>query len=155
MSVAINFVKPTPAAIQTIADTMRDADRVEVWESHRLTPHQALEYGLKLSDYAVVVEADGVPVAAFGLTKECVLTGAGVPWMLTSSKSLNYKREFLLQSPAVVAEMLNICPRLSNYVHADNRVSIRWLKWLGFTIDEPMPVGVNKALFHRFHFERV
>lgn len=154
-SVAIKFVKPTLAAIEIIAADMRDADAAEVWASHRCTPIESLMRGWDLSEFSVVVECDGVPCTMLGLVITCPMTGAGTPWLLSSNHALKYKREFLVQSPPVIAQMLDICPRLSNHVHAKNRVSIRWLKWLGFTIDDPMPAGANKELFHRFHLEKV
>lgn len=151
---AIEFVKPTDAAIRLIAADMRDADAAEVWASHRHTPMDALIKGWSMSDYSVVVECDGVPCAMFGLVVENLMTGAGVPWLLSSHHALQYKRAFLVQSPPVIAQMLDICPRLSNYVHAKNRVSMRWLKWLGFTIDANA-ISVNQEPFHRFHLEKV
>jgi hypothetical protein len=153
--VGISLVKPTEESVRVIAADMRDADAAEVWASHRHTPVDALLSGWRMSDFSVVVECAGVPSAMLGLVVNCRLTGAGTPWLLASNHALKYKREFLLQSPPIIEEMLNICPRLSNHVHADNRVSIRWLKWLGFTIDEPMRTGADDELFHRFHLERV
>jgi len=151
----IEFVKPTEAAIRLIAADMRDADAAEVWASHCQTPIDALMKGWELSDLSVVVECDGVPCTMLGLVIDNVLTGSGTPWLLSSNHALKYKREFLIQSPPVIEQMLDVCPRLSNYVHAKNRVSIRWLKWLGFTIDEAVPVGISKEPFHRFHLERM
>jgi hypothetical protein len=151
----VEFVKPTEAAIQLIAADMRNADVAEVWASHHHTPLDALMKGWVLSDLSVIVECDGVPCTMLGLVVENLMTGAGTPWLLSSNHALKYKREFLLQSPPVIEQMLDVCPRLSNYVHVDNRVSIRWLKWLGFTIETPGPIGINKELFHRFHLERI
>lgn len=155
MPVAIKFVKPTLEAIQLIAGDMRAADVAEIWASHRSTPLESLMRGWEMSDFSVIVECDGVPCTMLGLVVGCLMTGAGTPWLLSSNHALQYKREFLIQSPPVIAQMLEICPRLSNYVHAENRVSIRWLKWLGFTVDPPLPVGVGKELFHKFHLDRV
>lgn len=151
----INIIPANDAAARAIAADMRDADAVEVMASHGHTPLGALLEGLRQSDYAAAVTADGVPIAMFGLVVTCRLTGHGVPWLLSSNAALQHKREFLVQSKPAVQEMLNICPMLSNHVHADNRVSIRWLKWLGFTIDDPQPTGINGELFHRFHLEKV
>lgn len=151
----VKFIKPTEAAIQLIAADMRDADVAEIWASHRHTPIDALMRGWELSDLSVIVECDGVPCTMLGLVVDCVLTGSGTPWLLSSNHALKYKREFLIQSPPVIEQMLDTCPRLSNHVHTKNRVSIRWLKWLGFTIEEPLPVGIDKELFHRFHLEKV
>jgi RimJ/RimL family protein N-acetyltransferase len=41
-------------------------------------------------------------------------------------------------------------PRLENYVHAKNKLSIRWLKWCGFTLDMEVPELINDEEFYLF-----
>ena len=149
------FVKPTRELVEAIAADMRQADADEVWVSSHQTPIEALLEGWKASDFAVIVTVDGEPCVMMGLVIRDILTGAGVPWLLGTENALKHKRHFIAQVPAVIDEMLTACPRLFNYVHAENKVSIRWLKRIGFTIDDPMPYGLDEELFHRFHLERV
>lgn len=150
----IEFVKPTEELLFAIADNMRDADRIEVMASHGHSPVEALLMGWSLSAFSTVAVYDGIPVVAFGLVITSVLTGAGTPWMLASKDVKKCRSELLKKTPSVIDSMLVICPKLSNHVHADNRQSVRWLKWLGFTIDDPEPIGINGELFHRFHNTR-
>lgn len=150
----ITFKPVTPEAIQHVADNMRKADAVEVWASSHMTPLEALESSVKLSDYVTVAYAGDIPLVIFGLIKGTMLSRNGIPWLLGTEYALKYRREFLLKTPGVIKEMLDICPTLSNYVHDANRVSIRWLKWLGFTIDEPEAIGKNGEMFHRFHIRK-
>ena len=42
---------------------------------------------------------------------------------------------------------------LENYVDARNTLSIKWLKWLGFKVEDPIPYGVNGEPFHKFTME--
>lgn len=149
----ITFEKVTPAHIQYVADNMRQADAVEVWASSNATPLEALEKSLELSDYATTVCADGHPLVIMGLVKGGML-GTGVPWLLGTDDALKYKRHFLTESRQVVQEMLDICPHLYNHVHDKNYVSVRWLKWLGFMMDDPAPHGPNGELFHRFYMRK-
>lgn len=150
----VKIEQPTAASLKFIADNMRREDAVEVMASHGYTPHQALEVSVKNSSLMAVIVIDGIPVTALGLVKRCPLTGLGVPWLLSAEQALNHKRKFLELSPPVIEDMLDICPKLVNYVHAENRTSIRWLRWLGFKIDEPTPIGIRGEMFHRFHKER-
>lgn len=150
----IDFVKPNETLIKQIADTMRHADAIEVRSSHDHTPLEALMNGLDLSDYSVIVTVNGVPVVMYGVCLLSIVTGGGVPWMLSSQKMLQYKKQLLKYSPMVVDDMLKVCHTLSNHVHAKNKLSVRWLKWLGFIMEEPAPYGVKNELFHRFHLER-
>lgn len=154
MSAEVKFVRPTVELVAAIAADMRQADRDEVWASHNHTPVEALMAGWGISHTSVVVTVEGKPCVMMGLVIRDILSGAGVPWLLGTETALKHKREFIIQVPAVINEMLDICPKLVNYVHVENKVSVRWLKRIGFTLDEPLPYGYSNELFHRFHLER-
>ena len=150
----VKFGKPTPAALKFIADNMRKADADEVWASGRYTPTEAIELSVRGSKKLVVVYADDTPLTVLGVVPRGVLSDVGIPWLLSAEQALNYKREFLKLSPPVIDEMLDIYPKLVNHVHSKNKLSIRWLKWLGFTIEDPELIRTTGELFHRFHMER-
>lgn len=151
----VKFIKPTQALIEVIAADMRQADVDEVWASHHHTPVEALMKSWKASDRSVVVTVNDEPCVMIGLVIHDILSGTGSPWLLGTENALKYKRHFLTQVPDVIEEMLTICPRLVNYVHTENKVSIKWLKWIGFIVEEPLPYGCDDALFHKFTLERI
>jgi len=150
----IEFVKPTIEMIESIADDMRQADIDEVWASNHLTPLESLVMGWHMSDLSTVAMCHGEPLVMIGLVKRDILSGTGVVWMLGANRAMNYKKEFFRQTEQVISEMLTICPYLCNMVHSKNKNSIAWLKWLGFTIEEPVPHGPDDELFHKFYLER-
>jgi hypothetical protein len=41
-------------------------------------------------------------------------------------------------------------PLLENWALWSNRDTLRWLEWLGFTIDTPQPMGRSAQLFAHF-----
>jgi hypothetical protein len=45
--------------------------------------------------------------------------------------------------------MQSLFPRLENHVHADNVLSVRWLQWCGFSIDDT-PEAYNGENFYLF-----
>lgn len=149
----VRFDPPSPEAIKFIADNMRQGDVDEVKASTRHTPFQALKSSVEKSSFCVVVVIDDIPVTILGLVIHDYLSGVGVPWLLSATQALNHRRKFLELSPPVIDEMLRICPKLVNYVYAENKISIRWLKWLGFTVEKAIPSGLNGAMFHRFSKE--
>lgn len=151
----VKFVRPTTELIEGIAANMRQEDIDEIWASHHSTPIDALMNGWKISDRSMIVVVNNEPCVMIGLVIRDILSGAGIPWLLGTENALKYKRCFLTQVPAVINEMLDICPRLFNYVHIKNKVSIRWLKRIGFTFDEALPYGCDNELFHKFHLERI
>lgn len=148
------IIKPDNEFIESIASTMRCSDTREVMLSHGHNPYEALQYSCNISDYIAGVEIDGVPVSLFGLCMPNVLSKTGVPWLLSSNRVLKNKRQLLLVAPGVISDMFNVCDRLVNYVHCDNMVSIRWLKYLGFTMEEAKPYGVCGKPFHKFSMRK-
>lgn len=150
----IKFIEPTKEAIEIIAADMRQADIDEIWASHHYTPVEALMEGWKDSYLSAIVTIEDEPCVMLGLVIHDILSGSGVPWLLGTENVLKHKREFVRQVPAVIDMMLDICPKLTNFVHVENRASVRWLKRIGFILDDPLPYGCENELFHRFHLER-
>lgn len=151
----IQWVKPTVVLVESIAEDMRQADAEEVWASNHHSPIESMMKGWELSDVSTVaIDDNGEPLVMIGLVKRDVLTGSGVVWMLGADRAMKHKKEFFRQTKPIINEMLTICPRLCNMVHSKNTNSILWLKWLGFTIEDPIPHGPDDELFHRFHLER-
>jgi hypothetical protein len=146
----VEFKKPTAEMIQFIADNMRQADVDEVNAASNATPLQAVTDGVKVSCMSSVAFINGDIVAVLGVVKNSTLTDNGIPWLLGTNNIVKHYREFLGASPGVLDAMIDVCPNLMNHVYVENKISIRWLKWLGFTLSEPEPFGVNGALFHKF-----
>ena len=150
----VELRRPTPEAIRFIADNMREEDAVEVMASGGYTPIEALEVSISNSMKTAIVYHNDTPLTALGLVRMGFLSDTGVPWLLSAKHALKHKREFLKLSPPVIQEMLDICPNLVNHVHVNNKLSIRWLKWLGFIIEDPESINTTGELFHRFHMKR-
>lgn len=150
---AVRFERPTPESIRFIADNMRPEDAEEVMAMNHYTPFEAMSLSVKNSAFAVVVVIDDIPVTMLGLVIGSAVTGMGSPWLLSARQALNHRRKFIELAPDIVDEMLQICPKLVNYVHVKNRLSIRWLKRIGFIVEAPVPIGVNGEMFHRFSKE--
>lgn len=148
----VEFIKPVYKLIKMMAQDMRRADIVEVNSSHGHTPLEALKYSFEQSDYsAMAINSAGIPLAMFGVAVSNKLTGLGHPWLLGSNAVYNHKEYLLEIGPVVIADMIATCPRLVNYIHHENKTSIKWLKSLGFAIEDPKPYGVKGDLFHKFH----
>lgn len=149
----IVFVRATAEHVDPIAARMRDADVAEVKAAAGLVSREALLSSLDKSDRAFTVMINGVPEIMFGVASLNVLTGLGVPWMLgTDVVTANY-RAVLRLSRMMLPGLARGYSVLRNIVHADNRVSVAWLRWLGFRLSEPLPLGRNGALFHVFEKE--
>ena len=122
---------------------IKEVEQKEVLE---FSPGKTLEEGirecakfsLKEGNYFLrgICKTTGNLEFIFGVCREDSNPKIGVPWFLTSE---NFKptREFIRKSPSVIADMFvedtNV---LVNYIHKDNKKSIKWLKWLGFSFTE-------------------
>ena len=140
--------------IEVIASDMRQADADEVFAASMMSPADALQVSLDGSPFAWTGTVDGVPVCMFGVSSECVLTLRGVPWLLAARSLERYQAAFLRRCRAFLQRMLAIYPVLVNYVDVRNVVSMRWLRWMGFTFDDPAPFGPFGLPFARFEMRR-
>tara|TARA_B100000768_G_scaffold171382_1_gene178643 strand:+ start:3901 stop:4371 length:471 start_codon:yes stop_codon:yes gene_type:complete len=132
-----------------MAPNMRSQDAKEVMASHGYTPYEALHESYKAShEMHSIIHADGSVVGMFGVSNA---GSYAVPWMLGTDKLLETKRIMLPVARVWVDSILERYPLLFNYVHADNTVSRRWLKSLGFEfIKLEKEYGVGKEPFIQF-----
>lgn len=127
---------------------LRPGDRREI-EVLGLTMSQAFEMSMARAVWAETYLLDGGVAALVGVSVQSILGGEGVPWLLTGTPVDRCKRDFLRLTRDGVARMQRQFPLLTNFVHAEYVQSVRWLRWLGFTIAPAQPFGARRALFHR------
>lgn len=151
---AVKFVRPNVNLIRVIANNMRDQDVAEVWASSHQTPMEALMTGWNDSEYSVVITVNKKPAAMVGILRRDVLSGIGIVWVLGTDEIVRYKKQFLIHSKAVINELLTLSPKLYNYVHVKNTVSVEWLRRTGFTLEPEEPFGPDNEMFQKFYIER-
>lgn len=89
-------------------------------------------------------------VCLFGVVPQ---GAGGVPWMLCTDTLREVPRRQMTEvSRCVVAEWRARFDRLTNYVHRHHAQALRFVRWLGFTIDET-PAGPD-GQFYVFTWER-
>ncbi len=128
----------------------RQMDMLEMREAVRMPPQEQVHLSWVNSEKMRWTVWYGDQVA-------CVLGCAGekgkfgVPWLLGTDLSKKVKKAFLNEIKDCLRIMLKEYRFLINYVHPQNKQSIRWLKWLGFTVVPPKPFGDFGKLFHPFY----
>ena len=75
----------------------------------------------------------------------------GVPWLLGSELLTKVPEVFVIDAPKYVDMMQERYKFLFNYVHEENRISTRWLQWLGFKLKDPAPYGEFGNPFRYFY----
>lgn len=136
--------------IPELARTMREQDRVEIWHSHGLAPLEALEFSFDLAvENNSIISDEGKVIGMFGVGE--VAPNIGIPWLLGSDELPKIAREFIPESRKWIERVHERHDLLYNYVYAENSVSIRWLKWLGFSFIRRIDDwGANPAPFYEF-----
>lgn len=152
--VKLDFHVPIDSDLEFIAENMRADDVAEVLAAGNESPLEALVSSVKHSKAVVVASYEGAPLVIYGLVKPSILSTTGIIWMLGTNQSLDYPREFMVYTRRVLKEMLLECDELTNYVHDENVRSIKWLKALGFTMDDRAPHGPFDAMFRKFYMKR-
>lgn len=141
---SITFRSATQQDGAYIADHLRPADVLEIWAAHRQTPQEAVKQCFQLSNCTCVL-VDNIPTIIFGCAD---YDGFGVPWLLATDDINKIKVQFILKSQDIIKPWKQKYSLLTNYVHSSNKLSIRWLKWLGFLFQEK--VIFNDEYFYRF-----
>lgn len=152
---SVTFRKAVEADISILAPNIREHDRHEIYCSHGVTPLEALTISFSNSAECYSIEDHNKKVVGmFGVTKH---TGTeAVPWLL-ATESLQKKenhRSFIAQAKDWITGIKSRYEHLSNRVHAENKVSIRWLRSLGFSFDEEAIWGYRPTRFIRFFWNK-
>ncbi len=138
-----------------LANNMAQADRDEVEAGSGKGPFRALRDSMERSVVAWTALVNDEPVCMFGVTPMDILAGVGSPWLLGTDKVRESPVTMIKLNREYIPKMLELFPRLVNFVDLRHVVSIRWLRRLGFEFDpEPVAYGPFDMMFYRFHMER-
>lgn len=140
--------------LAALAPKMREADRIEVFCSHGMTPDEILEYSWYISDEvnAIYNDEDEV-IGIFG--KNIDDHGHCIPWLLASDDLKNYSKQFFKESREWIQDLMDTYKHGYNYVHAANKQSIKWLKMSGIKdFEDVAKWGYYPSPFVKFSWTR-
>ncbi len=129
----IEVVAARPQHVGPIAARMKQIDREECAASG-MTPKDALRHGLLYSETAWTVKADGRPEAMFGVMPVSLLEGRGHIWMLMTEDAVRHRRAIVRLGHIYTEALQRHYRVLTNRVHAENDMAIRWLARMGYVI---------------------
>lgn len=114
--------------VESIYPFMRRADQLEVaCLGH--TPQSALLEGLKSDDVTLTaLDPDGVPMAMFGVGQ---FGGQAYIWCLGTESINDNAYDFIRASRKWTQILTKPYGATFNYVHKDNELAIKWLKFCG------------------------
>ena len=149
-----HWVKAEASHIPAIAERCRVADIEELWAAEMLTPAQAMQKGLDAGGEAWTGFIGGTPVCMFGVSHWTILGRSGAPWMIGTTDIKPHAKAFLKGSRDAIKLMREPYDLLVNMVDDRHTEAIIWLRWLGFTIHEPMAYGAFGLPFRAFEWRR-
>lgn len=153
MAVDVQFRPVTHDDLLHLHNNMRKADWDEV-EAATGDVMGALLTGAKTSNWLEACIIDGELACIFGLAPLHGLLGRlAAPWMLGTPVIDRNRSVLISESKRYRDRMLSEYPHLLNCVDARNKKSIRWLRWLGFTIHPAKPYGEAQLPFHLFEMK--
>lgn len=135
-----------------VIEHLRREDDLETVRSTGQSGAEVLVQGVDCSEFLRCIEFDDGTANIYGVAK-----GPGdlwVPWSMSTTLVDRHAREFLALSLEGIAEIKERYDRLVNFVDAEYTKSIRWLKRLGFTVNNPVPYGLNGEPFCPFWWSR-
>ncbi|MEE9598140.1 MAG: hypothetical protein V3V96_15320 [Acidiferrobacterales bacterium] len=148
------FVPTIQEHASYLAEHMRQEDVDECWAACRYTPEQAVKVSVDGTPNPITILRDGEVVGIYGVGKQTLLGGLGIPWMLRTDLPVGHTRKFYRSMRKMVDDMNTRADYLLNYVDVRNRTSVSWLSRVGFTLHDPVPYGPDELLFHPFTWEK-
>lgn len=142
-----------PGDIDMLVANMRDHDIQEVNAATRMGIENAVKTSVNLSTYSKTGLVNDELVCMWGVCPISLLSSSGSPWMLGTDLIKKKQRIFLRRSKPWLDDIRKDYRYLENFVDERNVMSIKWLKWLGFEMDEAEPYGIHGEPFHKFTME--
>ena len=129
-------VRVVPAVsihVDELAPRLREADRFEIRAAFGRPADEVLRAGFRNAKRCWTVLAGRLPVAMFGVGRRRE-PRVGTVWLLASDGFDVLRSRLRREGPYWVDVLMSGHDVLTNFVWAENRVAVRWLRWLGFEL---------------------
>lgn len=152
----IEFVTPNETSFKELDKYARVEEVNEVLASHNSSIYHAAKKSCRDSTYAYAVQdrSRDCLLAIFGVHPKTLLSLVAVPWLLTTVHLREDPRPLLKYTKKMIELWLEEWPVLENFVDARYEESVRWAKWSGFEVEDPLPYGYAQLPFHRIVIRR-
>lgn len=145
----LDLVPATRQLVEYAAQFIRREECEEIMAADGETPAEALLRSYFASqDSWIALDKLGGIVAVCGVSREDWQWSC--PWLLGTDKVKELWRPFLRTCKQTLPSVLEKYPNLRNWCDARYERSLAWLRWLGFTVEPPVPYGMNGEPFCKF-----
>lgn len=143
------MIEVVPATMDHVhAIDLRPGDAREI-AAHGVTKEEGLRRSLDRAIWADAYMAEGEVAAILGCGFSCLIGGHATPWLITGRPVDRHRKEFLRLTRARIDELRTQYPVMVNWIHAPYVESLRWARWLGFRVEDPVPLGPLREPFCR------
>ena len=132
-----------------VVENMREMDRLETYYQTDMTPEDALSVTFLGSQINMTIASDDdEPIGLCGVFKD------GCIWCIATDELFDnkkYRIQLVRKGKEWVNELLQTYDYLYNYVYAENKISIKWLRSMNFNfINLHKDYGLHKKPFYEF-----
>ena len=142
--------------IKAMKGKLRREDCLEIYRLFGCKPYIALLRSYQRSrknGKAYVGLINNEIACAWGVVKDSVLGKKARIWLLSTAIIENAPVKVAIETKRELNKLMKEYPYLENDVDAKYTKCLQWLHWLGFTIEEPRPLGIHNELFCHFYKE--
>ena len=150
----VKIVDATPLHFNELAQRMREVDRKEIYASSGNLPKDVCDAAWGLDKEAKVALVGGRVVCIFGVVQVSALPTIGVPWLLGTDLMDDVPKDLCKHSVKHLNKFKKKYDVMVNYVDARNKTTVKWLQWLGFSVELPASFGYLGLPFHRFEMRK-
>jgi hypothetical protein len=129
---------------------IRPADAAEINALGYADPLDGLIECLDMAVSAFTGFIDGELAAIAGFAVPEMLGRRAMPWLVTTDTVDRHPLAFARASRRILDALRKDHELLENYVDARHTVCVRWLRWLGCTLEPAQPLAPHGLMFHRF-----
>lgn len=134
MAAKVRIRPVQPGDTDVVLQQLRAADRAECL-ALGVDPVDGMLQSIALSVESWTCEVNGQPAGIFGLAMSADAATAA-PWLLATDALPQAGMAVARRALRIVARWARVAP-LENVCDARNLVAVRFLEWLGFTVDTP------------------
>lgn len=148
------FGYPSAADIEYVAAHLRQDNRQELTALYGGGRElDVLRSSMRYSDVVGCFYIDGVPAAIYGVRSPGVICSVKCVWLLMTSETLKHRLVVGRYTKRYLRAIVAAYGPMSNKVDAGNEEILRWLRWLGARISEPVRCGIYNLPHREFHFD--
>lgn len=141
---ALTLVETVPWHVASVRERLTPASTHDCRHIYGVDIRTVLDVTWSISDRAWTLLADELPICITSVYEAS--TGVGQPWTFLTNEIEHHRIGFLWWSKFVLEKYQENFGILELWLNSENERSLRWHRWLGFSLHPRAPYGPRGAL---------